>query len=578
MKVIRTLQISLTVMLLSAVVVPTVFANQSFQDTTDTYFDIYYLPTHPTEATQLGIHRFDDQLEDYSKSEIARQIDALALYRGNFIDIKPTELNDTERADRELLINSINDQLLKLKTIRMWEKNPDIYSSGIATSAFAIMSRQFAPVNDRLRSLIAREKLMPAVLEEARHNLKNPPLIYTKIALEQLPATINFFKTDVPAAFEKADDVALKEAFSKSNAKVVQALIEYQAWVEKSLLPRSHGDFRLGKDTFRKKLMYEEMVDMPLNQLLDVGMKNLRDNQSEFKRIAKEVYPDKSIEQVLVALRENHPASNQLLSKFSDTFDRLIAFIKDNHIITIPSDTRPIMEETPPFMRATTFASMDTPGPFEPKAKEAFFNVTLPGADWTAEHINDYMGAFNFPTISSIAIHETYPGHYVQFLWVPRIHDRVRQLIGASSNVEGWAHYAEQMMLDEGYHGVTTRDTQLLRLGELIDALLRNARFIVCIKMHTEKMTLDQAVDFFVNEGYQSRTAGMIEAKRGTADATYLFYTLGKLQIQKLRKDVEAQRGKDFNLQQFHDDFMQQGYPPIKIVRKALLHNDSPTL
>jgi len=193
------------------------------------------------------------------------------------------------------------------------------------------------------------------------------------------------------------------------------------------------------------------------------------------------------------------------------------------------------------------------------------------------------MSEFSFPVISNTAVHEAYPGHYIQFLWMHRLDDRVRKLLGANSNAEGWAHYCEQMMLDEGYGqpgvgAVDEQQSRLLRLGQLRDALLRDARYIVGIKLHTGQMTLEQASDFFVQQGYQPRDAGEVETKRGTSDPTYLYYTLGKLQILKLRSDLQAREGAAFRLKDFHDAFMQQGFPPIKLVRRALLQDDSPTL
>jgi uncharacterized protein (DUF885 family) len=226
---------------------------------------------------------------------------------------------------------------------------------------------------------------------------------------------------------------------------------------------------------------------------------------------------------------------------------------------------------------------MDTPGPFEKVSAEAYFNVTLPGPRDTARQIEERMEEFNRGTIISTAVHEAYPGHYLQFLWVQQAPSTVRKLLGSSSNAEGWAHYCEQMMLDEGYGqpgsgARDARDAKMIRLGQLQDALLRNARFVVGIQMHTGKMTFDDAVKFFVEQGYQTHESGLIEAKRGTADATYLYYTLGKLQILKLRADLEKKEGAHFSLEQFHDNFLKQGFPPIKIVRRALLGDDSPTL
>jgi len=232
------------------------------------------------------------------------------------------------------------------------------------------------------------------------------------------------------------------------------------------------------------------------------------------------------------------------------------------------------VEETPPFMRALTTASMDTPGPFEKVATEAYFNITLPEKTWDAKQTEEYLQGFNRGTIISTAVHEVYPGHYTQFVWMARAPTKVRKLLGCSSNAEGWAHYTEQMMLDEGYG----KGDLKLRLGQLQDALLRNARFIAGIQMHTGRMTVEEAVEFFVKEGYQVRPVAEKEAKRGTSDPTYLVYTLGKLEIMKLREDYRKMEGGKYTLQGFHDAFLQQGYPPVKIVRRALLGDDSPVL
>lgn len=555
-------------------------ADRAFIAIADQYFDEYYFPTNPSLSTQLGIHRYDDQLEDYSKSGIEKQIVALKKYEKQIAAIEPSPLSEEVQGDRELVLNNIRGQLLSLQTIRSWEKNPDFYSSGIASSTFVIMSRQFSPAEQRLQSLIAREKLMPGALLEARANLKNTPKVFTEIALEQLPAIIIFFQKDVPDAFKNVSDIQLKEQFNTTNTAVVKALQSYQQWLQTSVLPHANGDYRLGAATFRKKLQYDEMVDTPLDKLLAINAENMKANQREFARIGKLVDPNKTPQQILAELGNNHPPENKLLATFTASFDDLIYFIKNKRIITIPSTVRPILEETPPFLRAITFASMDTPGPFEKHAKEAFFNVTIPKASWQKTRIAEFMSQFNFPVINNIAVHEAYPGHYVQFLWMHNLHDKVRQILGANSNTEGWAHYCEQMILDEGF-GVgnrSPRDLNLLRLGQLQNALLRNARFAVGIMMHTGKMTFNQGVDFFVKEGYQTRTVGTVEAKRGATDPTYLYYTLGKLQILKLRHDVKEMEGGNFNLMQFHNDFMKQGFPPIKIVRRAMLHNDSATL
>ena len=537
---------------------------QTFRLLADQYFSEVYFHFSPTAGTAAGLHQYDVALEDYSAGSVTRETVALHSYEAKISAVAADSLDSSTAADQRILLNSIRSQLLSLETIRNWQKNPDNYSSGVTNSVFVLMERPFAPVDVRMRAVVARERQMPAVFQAARENLKNPPRIFTEIALEQIDGIVSFFQTDVPAAFSDATDASAKAEFAKSNAGVIAALQSYAAWMKSDLLPRSNGDFRLGSETFRKKLSYDEMVDTPLPQLLMVAYADLHRNQTEFARVAKEVDASKTPQEVLVELATVHPAPDKLLEAFHDQFASLIAYINAHQIITIPSKTEPTLEETPPFMRATTQASMDSPGAFETHSTKAYFNVTLPEKSWTAAHVAEHMAAFNVGTITSTAVHEAYPGHYVQFLWQDEFPSKVRKLIGANTNIEGWAHYCEQMMLDEGYLppgvGAGSREAKLIRLGQLQDALLRDARFIVAIRMHTDAalpgesaasgegsaasaastFTTQQAADFFVKEGYQSPSIGLIETKRGTSDATYLYYTLGKLEILKLRADVAA--------------------------------------
>jgi uncharacterized protein (DUF885 family) len=321
-------------------------------------------------------------------------------------------------------------------------------------------------------------------------------------------------------------------------------------------------------------LLYDEMVDIPLDHLLQIGYDDLHRNQAEFRRVSSEIDSRRPAQQILEELEHDHPPAANLLTAFRDVLGGLKSFLETRHIVTVPSPVLPIVQETPPFARALSTASMDTPGPYEKIAKEGFFNVTLPDPKWSARETEEYLEDFNRGTIVSTATHEVYPGHYTQFLWLQNLSSKVRKLIGCGSNSEGWAHYSEQMMLDEGYGNGDKK----LRLGQLQDALLRNARYISGIQMHTGKWTQQQAADFFVKEGYQTRPIADKEAKRGTADSTYLVYTLGKLEILKLREDYKRMKGTKYSLGEFNNAFLGQGTPPIKIVRRALLGNDSPVL
>ena len=545
-----------------------------FDKLADRFFDEVYFKYDPVSGTAAGFHQYDAAMPSGSRAEIDAQIAALRMFEGEVEGFGARDLSPLASADRDLLLAQIRGQLLSLEVVRPWEKNPDIYSSGATSAVYVIMSRKFAPASARLKSVIAREKAIPRLFQSARENLKNPPRVYTEVALEQLDGISSFFQNDVPAAFKEVKDQPLLAEFKQANQGVLDSLKSYQNYLKNDLLPQSHGDFRIGADTYRKKLLYDEMVDIPLDRLLEIGMANLRRNQEEFRRVAALVDAKRSAEQILNETLKDHPGGANLLPSFRDVLDGLRGFIENHQVVTIPSRVPPIVEETPPFMRALTTASMDTPGAYEKVAKEAFFNVTLPEKTWDAKQTEEYLEGFNRGTIISTAVHEVYPGHYVQFLWNQRAPSKIRKLLGCSSNAEGWAHYTEQMMLDEGYGGGDLK----LRLGQLQDALLRNARFIAGIQMHTGKMTVEEAVEFFVKEGYQVRPVAEKEAKRGTSDPTYLVYTLGKLEILKLRDDYKTMKGGSYSLKSFHDAFLQQGFPPVKIVRRALLGNDSPVL
>ena len=556
-------------------------SDAAFNQLADRYFDDYYFKFNPTLGTAAGFHQYDNQLEDYSKSTVQKQIGVLMNFRQQFERVDAGKLSAEVAIDCQLVLGDINSRLLELQNIRQWEKNPDQYSSGITNSIFLIMARTFAPPEQRLKSVIAREKQVPAVFTAARQNLNNPPPVYVDVALEQIPGLVSFFQKDVPEAFKEVKDQALLKEFQATNRQVMDSLRQYQEFLSGTLKPKAHGDFRLGADNYRKKLLYNEAVEIPLNRLLEIGMANLRQNQQAFKDTAAKIDPNKTPQQILEELEKDHPAPDKLLQTFRDSLMGLRDYLEQHHIVKVPSQVLPLVQETPPFARALTFASMDTPGPYEKVAKEAFFNVTLPEPAWTPKEVEEHMAGFNRGTIISTAVHEVYPGHYTQFLWVPSAPSKVRKLLGCSSNAEGWAHYSEQMMLDEGYGRTPGTDADhdvaylKLRLGQLQDALLRNARFIVGIQMHTGSMTFDQGVEFFQKEGYQSHVNGLRETKRGTSDPTYLYYTLGKLEILKLREDYRKQEGRKFSLQRFHDEMLRHGAPPIRLLREVMLKDRS---
>jgi uncharacterized protein (DUF885 family) len=540
-----------------------------FQRLSDRFLEEYFAH-NPSSATWLGIHAYDHQLDDYSRAGVMASIRWYQDWLTRFQALQPGTLTPEQRADHELLLNQIQSSLLTLETIRPWENNPDYYSSGISASIFTLMTRRFALPQTRLQAVIARLQQMPAVFAQARANLKRPPKVFTEVAIEQLPGIISLFETDLPAAFAEVRDPQLLATFKSAREQVIAALKAYQQWLETELLPRSDGDFRLGKTIWLRKLRYDEMVDLPLERLLEIGYADLRRNQQAFAEAGRALDPTRSPVEILEQLNHDYPPPAQLLDNFRQVMDKIRDFMLREAIMSLPATESPRVTETPPFMRALTFASMDTPGPFETRGSESYFNVTLPEASWSASEIAEHMAGFNYGTIVSTAIHEAWPGHYIQFLWAPRVKSRVRQVFSVASNFEGWAHYCEQMMLEAGYG----QNDPKLRLGQLQDALLRNARYIVGTRMHTGSMSYEEGVEFFMREGYQTRANAERETLRGTSDPTYLYYTLGKLQILKLREDYRRLKGADFSLRAFHDRFMLEGTVPIRLIRRALLKDD----
>jgi uncharacterized protein (DUF885 family) len=337
-------------------------------------------------------------------------------------------------------------------------------------------------------------------------------------------------------------------------------------FLQKELLPKATDSFAYGADTYAKALAAFENVNLPLDRLLQVAESDRQKNEDAFQATAKTLDPAKSVEQVLASLQVDHPPPDKLLQTTQNTLDSIRQFIVDHHIVTIPPSDPAHVKETPPFMLSTTTASMDTPGPFEAAKLDAFYNMTLPDPRRPRAEQADYMRQWYYAAITNVSVHEVYPGHYIQFLYAKSFPSDVRKVFGANTNIEGWAHYCEQMILDEGFHAGEPQ----YRLAELQDALLRDVRFIVGIKMHTQGMTVEEATKLFETEAHQPHPVALQEAKRGTADALYGYYTMGKLMILKLRDDYRAKTGSEYSLQRFHDAFIKIGPLPLPLIRKAM--------
>jgi uncharacterized protein (DUF885 family) len=537
----------------------------------DDYFNAY-LEWNPSSATSFGFHQYDDRLEDYSAAAFEKRIGKLKQLQSQIASLPATRTPD-EAIDAEILDDQIRAELLDLETLQTWRHNPMNYVSVPGGAIDNLIKRNFAPPAERLRSVTSRLKGVPSMIVAMKQNVQNPPHEFTDLAFRIARGSVGFFKESVAnwAKVAAGNNTTLLGEFNTANTAAADALEDAATWLEKTLLPTSKGMYAIGAENFSKKLQYEEMIDAPLDRVLAIGEANLEKDYNAFIETARKIDPSRKPEEVMKSLSDDHPTEASLIPDAKKTIEGIIQFIRDKKIVTIPSEVRPTITETPPYARSGTFASMDTPGPYETKATEAFYYVTPPEKDWDAKHKEEHLRAYNPPVMSIITIHEAYPGHYIQFLNAKQFPTKTRKLIACGTNAEGWAHYTEQMMLEEGFGNGDPR----VRLAQLEEALLRDARYIVGIRLHTAGWTVEEGAKFFVEKAFQEPANAYEEARRGAYNPTYLYYTLGKLQIYKLREDYKKARGASYSLQGFHDEFVRQGSIPIKLIRRILLPRDN---
>jgi|HubBroStandDraft_1064217.scaffolds.fasta_scaffold00252_23 hypothetical protein len=546
----------------------------AFQSLVKSYYDAEFL-AHPIAATRAGIHDHDRMVDNLSTDGFARNSARLRSALEAFAAISPKSLTDLERDDREVLVGSIKGALLDDETIQYWRHDPDRYSRVATSAVFELVHRDFAPLADRLGAAIAREREIPALLADGKANIVRPPRAFVEIALRNLAGSLNFFRTAAPAAFAAVEDPALKQEFAAANDAVIAAFEDYKVFLDREL-PVADGEFALGPDLFLQRIADNEMVGIPVSKLRQIAYARLHEDQAALEVAARQVDPAKPVELVLKQIRSRHPTSATLLQTAQDDLAGLRSFVHDHAIVTIPSELLPKVEETPGFRRATTAAAMDSPGPFEQHATQAFYYVSPPDPGLAPDKLDQYLQAYYFPGLEVISAHEVWPGHFMQYL-TRRNHPEwslARQLAHAQSTTEGWAHYAEQMMIEQGLGNGDPK----LKLSQIEEALLRDCRFVASIEMHVGGKSVDDAVQIFMKECGSPEPEARREAYRGTVDPGYLNYTIGKLEILKLRDDYKAKMGDKFSLTEFHDRFLAAGLVPVKIIRRELMGVDGPVL
>ena len=542
-----------------------------------------YLAAHPLQGTALGLHEYDSKITDYSRLALDAELSRLRRFDDRLAKFDPTKLSARQSIDLRILQAAVKRDLFEMQEMSIFERNPMVYARAADVNVY--IKRNFAPLEDRVRSLVAIESQIPNILIAARTNLNEKlPKPFVELAIQIARGSADFLKKDLVAAVGSVKDEQLRAAFQEANRKAANALNDYAAWLEREKLPKASLDFALGEEKFGRFLTQTELVDLPPQKILEIGLAQLKAEQDAFAEAAKKIDPNKSPIEVFKQIQSEHPTPDKLIPDVAKDLDKIRKYVLSRHLVNIPSDVRAKVKETPQYLRATSFASMDTPGPFEKRATEAYYYVTPTEHDWPEKQKQEWLTAFNYYTSDVVSIHEAYPGHYVQFLHLNASPaSKVEKIFGSYAFIEGWAHYCEKMILDEGFGSPTSsppseedvKRAAKYRMAQADEALLRLCRLCVSIKMHTQNMSLDEATKFCQDNCYYEEKPARQEAMRGTFDPGYLNYTLGKLQILKLRDDYKTQEGDDFSIQKFHNELLNHGMPPIRLLREIMLKDQT---
>ncbi|MDY7226397.1 DUF885 domain-containing protein [Hyalangium rubrum] len=539
------------------------------------YLDWYYAQ-NPVRATNLGIHRYDAQMPDLSAEAHAREARALHDWLARLQRIDRTALTGDNVFDVRILENAMRASLLELEEVREWRRDPMGYSSIIVYGLSSLSSREFAPIEERMRSLMARMAAVPAIIAAAKANLADVPKPWAEQAVRDTRGTAEYLRKDLPAALEAQGlarvDARLRGEFESARQKAQAEVEDFARWLEQEVFPKATGDFRLGKALFEKKLALEEHVELSAEQLRDINERAIRYYQEWVAREAARIDPKRTPAQVMAAISQDYPSAEELIPTAQRQLQEVQRFVIEKDLVTLPSKSLPTVRETPPYARMG-FASMDSPGPFEERATEAYYNITNVEPDWTPEQKAQHLTYFSRAGLLGITVHEAIPGHFVQLLYEAQIPTDVRKVFTPASLVEGWAHYTEQMMVDEGLGG----GDPAIRLGQLRRALQRHARWHAALALHVFGEPVEQVAKRYAEIAYFEPFPALREVQRGTFNPTYLYYALGRMQILKLREDYRARQqalGQPYSLRDFHDRLLRLGLP-MTLARQALMPGDT---
>jgi len=531
-----------------------------------------YLAWRPELSVALGFHEFDGKVSNFCKESLQKEHERLIKYDQMLNGLDISALSPGIYFDLRILQCAIKNEIFNFEEMESYTKNPMTYAGALNVSIY--VKRNFAPLEDRLRSIIAFEKEAPIIFATAKSNLVDSlAKPYVETAIQIAKGSSEFLKNDLKIALRDVKNDSLMAVFEAVNNKAISELNAFTEYLEKEKLPKAHNNYALGREKYRKMLLYGEDITLSPEKILEVGFSELEREKESFNAAAKIVNPNKKPVEVYKDLQKEHTTSDSLITNVKKNVEAIRQFLIDKKIVTIPSEVKVLVEETPQYARSIGMAWMDPVGPFENKATESFYYITPINPIWTEKQKEDWLSMFDYYSTDIMTIHEVYPGHYTQCIHLNASSStKIEKTFYNYGFDEGWAHYTEKMMIDEGYGN--TGDlikAAKYRLAQSGGALRRLCRLCVSIKTHCQVMSVEDATRFFMDNWYQGEEPSREEAIRGTFDPSYLYYSLGKLQILKLRDDYQKQEGKDFSLQKFHDLLLDNGMPPIQILREKLL-------
>jgi uncharacterized protein (DUF885 family) len=545
--------------------------SDSFSVFVDEYLD-GFARRHPSIAAGNGIHDHDGLLDDFSASAVEREIAELKADRERLRAFDPDDLTPDERVDQRILDGIIDGWLLEQETLQNWRRNPMLYAAALSDGVHNLMAMEYAPATTRMERVISKLADVPKLLDAARTNIVNPPRIFAERGASMMRGASGMLEHDLPLAFESEAGTPLMDSLVAAAAAARPLIDEYAEWLETDVIPTASGDFTIGAENIARRYRSEDMIDLPLSELLEIGEREMAITQEEFRAAAAQLDPDRDPQLVWRDVRRDHPRRGELVDATQRIVDSLTAFVISRDLAEVPEGERVIVAPAQPFDLG--FASMHASPPLEATPVKSFFYITDANADWPLEQQDAWLERYNYATLANTAVHEAMPGHWLHAVYMRRTPGKVRRIWiclnpfpQPSSGQDGWAHYTEQLMVDEGFGDGDPR----YRLGQQSDALTRICRLISGVRVHTGEWSLADAQRCFEEEAYLATPAAQREAERATYDPTYGGYFLGKRGVLALREDYAAKMGAEFDLREFHERVMSNGIAPIWAHRQLML-------